>query len=103
MLARAEIVHSTILQKLIELFKSKGYDTRSNRFVDLFAHNDEKAYLIEVKSTENKNFRSQARKGIVQLFENDYFDISRFTDENNFIQSNTEPHKYLLIMTTSLS
>ena len=83
MLARAEVVHSTILQNLIDLFKSKGYDTRSNRFVDLFAYNDEKSYLIEVKSTENKNFRSQARKGIVQLFENDYFDISRFTDENN--------------------
>ena len=83
MLARAESVHSTILQSLIDLFKRRGYDTRSNKFVDLFAYNENKAFLIEVKSTENKNFRSQARKGIIQLFENDYFDIRRFADENN--------------------
>ena len=75
MLARAESVHSTILQSLIDLFKRRGYDTRSNKFVDLFAYNENKAFLIEVKSTENKNFRRQARKGIIQLFENDYFDI----------------------------
>ena len=83
MLARAETVHSSILQNLLDLFKSRGYDTRSNRFVDLFAYNDRKSFLIEVKSTENKNFRSQARKGIVQLLENDYFDISRFKEEQN--------------------
>jgi len=83
MLARAEVVHSTILQSLIDIFKSKGYDTRSNRFVDLFAYNDDRSYLVEVKSTENQNFRSQARKGIIQLFENDYFDIARFTEEKN--------------------
>ena len=83
MLARAEVVHSTILQSLIDMFKSKGYDTRSNRFVDLFAYNEDRSYLVEVKSTENKNFRSQARKGIIQLFENDYFDINRFTAEKD--------------------
>ena len=81
MLARAETVHCSILQNLLDLFKSKGYDTRSNRFVDLFAYNDRSSFLIEVKSTENRNFRSQARKGIVQIFENDYFDISRFKEE----------------------
>ncbi len=83
LLARAEVVHSTILQNLIEIFRSKGYDTRSNKFVDLFAYNKEQSFLLEVKSTENKNFRSQARKGIVQLFENDYFDITKFVNENN--------------------
>jgi hypothetical protein len=81
MLARAESAHSSILQNLLKLFKSKGYDTRSNRFVDLFAYNDRRSFLIEVKSTENRNFRSQARKGIVQLLENDFFDISRFAEE----------------------
>lgn len=94
MLARAEVVHSTILQNLLNLFKSKGYDTRSNKFVDLFAYNENKAFLIEVKSTENKNFRSQARKGIIQLFENDYFDIQRFTDENKI--SIDEKYKILV-------
>lgn len=83
LLARAETVHSTILENLIEIFRSKGYDTLSNRFVDLFAHNKERSFLFEVKSTESKNFRSQARKGLVQLFEYDYFEIRRFVKENN--------------------
>ncbi len=83
LLAKAENIHSTILQELIQLFKSKGYDTRSNRFVDLYAYNDSRSFLFEVKSTENKNFRSQARKGVLQLFEYDYFDIAKFVQENN--------------------
>jgi hypothetical protein len=83
LLARAENVHSTILQELIDIFKKKGYDTLSNKFVDLFAHDGNRSYLLEVKSTENNNFRSQARKGIVQLFEYDYFEISKYVSENN--------------------
>lgn len=83
LLARAEDVHSTILQNLIDIFKSKGYETLSNKFVDLFAHNEDRSFLFDVKSTENRNFRSQARKGLVQLFEYDYFDVNRYTTENN--------------------
>jgi hypothetical protein len=98
MLARAEVVHSTILQSLIDIFKSKGYDTRSNRFVDLFAYNEDRCYLVEVKSTENKNFRSQARKGIIQLFENDYFDINRFTEEEDLHLSK----KYKILVTSTV-
>lgn len=82
LLAKAEEVHCTILQNLIDIFKRKGYDTRSNRFVDLFAYNENKAFLFEVKSTENRNFRSQARKGLVQLLEYDYFDVNKFVNEN---------------------
>lgn len=82
LLARAETAHSTILQNLIDLFKSRGYDTLSNRFVDLFAHNSDRAFLFEVKSTENRNFRSQARKGLIQLFEYDYFEIRKFINEH---------------------
>jgi len=82
LLARAEVAHSTILENLIEIFRSKGYDTFSNRFVDLFAHNEEKSFLFEVKSTENRNFRNQARKGLIQLFEYDYFEIRKFVAEN---------------------
>ncbi|MBI2051212.1 hypothetical protein HYT33_00415 [Candidatus Roizmanbacteria bacterium] len=81
LLSRAEISHATILQRLIEIFRSKGYETRSNRFVDLFAHNQERSFLIEVKSTENRNFRVQARKGVLQLFEYDYFEVNRFINE----------------------
>jgi hypothetical protein len=84
LLARAETIHSTILQSLIDIFRSKGYETCSNRFVDLFAYNENRSFLFEVKSTENKNFRSQARKGLIQLFEYDYFEIRKFIIDNSF-------------------
>jgi hypothetical protein len=83
LLAKAEVAHATVLQQLITMFKSKGFETRSNRFVDLFAYNEDRSFLFEVKSTENNNFRSQARKGIVQLYEYDYFEVSRFVNEHN--------------------
>lgn len=82
-LARAEESHFTVLQELIVLFKRKGYDTFSNKHVDLFAHNGDRSFLFEVKSTENRNFRVQARKGIIQLYEYDYFEISKFKREKN--------------------
>ncbi len=84
LLARAETVHSTILQNLIDIFRSKGYETCSNKFVDLFTYNENRSFLFEVKSTESKNFRSQARKGLIQLFEYDYFEIRKFTADNKF-------------------
>ncbi len=83
LLARAEVVHCTILQQLIDLFRKHGYETMSNRHVDLFAQNGKQSYLLEVKSTENKNFRSQARKGLIQLFEYDYFEIRKYLLESN--------------------
>ena len=83
LLAKADRVHSSIIQRLIEIFKAKGYDTLSNRFVDLFAHNEKRSLLFEVKSTENSNFRSQARKGMIQLFEYDYFEIRKYEKEQN--------------------
>lgn len=80
-LARAELTHHTVLQKLIDIFRKKGYATLSNKHVDLFAYDEARSFLFEVKSTENKNFRVQARKGIVQLFEYDYFEINKFKNE----------------------
>mgnify|MGYP001611828889 FL=1 len=80
-LARAELTHHTILQELIDIFRRKGYATLSNKHVDLFAYNEARSFLFEVKSTENRNFRVQARKGIVQLFEYDYFEINKFKNE----------------------
>ncbi len=82
-LARAESAHHFIIQNLINIFRSKGYATLSNEFVDLFTHDEKRSFLFEVKSTENKNFRSQARKGIVQLYEYDYFEINKFKKEKN--------------------
>lgn len=82
-LARAEESHYSILDQLISMFRKKGYDTLSNKHVDLYAHNENRSFLIEVKSTENKNFRVQARKGIVQLYEYDYFEINKFKQEKS--------------------
>jgi hypothetical protein len=82
LLAKAEITHANVLQELIKIFRNKGYDTLNNRAVDLFAYNEKKSFLFEVKSTENKNFRKQAQKGVIQLFECNYFDIARFVNEN---------------------
>ncbi len=93
-LDRANAVHASILQQLIELFRKHGYDTRSSRTVDLFAHNRTSAFLFEVKSTESSNFRSQARKGIAQLFEYEYFDVNKFAQDNNYIFNNK--HKLII-------
>ncbi len=82
LLDRANIVHATILQQLIDMFRRHGYETRQSKTVDLFAHNKKRAFLFDVKSTENNNFRSQARKGIAQLFEYEYFDVQKFADDN---------------------
>ena len=82
-LARAEAAHFSIIENLIHIFRNKGYDTLSNKQVDLFAHDETRSFLFEVKSTENRNFRRQARKGIIQLYEYDYFEINKFKEEKN--------------------
>jgi len=99
-LARAELAHHTVLDQLITIFRKKGFATLSNKYVDLFAYNETRSFLFEVKSTENKNFRVQARKGIVQLYEYDYFEISKykqekqksFKDEYRILVTSKEPH-----------
>lgn len=82
LLTRAENAHVSVLQQLINIFKKKGYETRSNKHVDLFAFNEEKSFLCEVKSIENRNFKPQAQKGIIQLLEYDYFEVQSFIRAN---------------------
>ena len=93
-LARAESAHYSIIERLIDIFKKRGYIIFSNKFVDLFAHDEKRSFLFEVKSTENRNFRSQARKGIVQLFEYDYFEINKFKEEKSI--NFKEQHRILM-------
>jgi len=81
LLERANDAHQETLGKLKSVFESKGYKIYFNRHVDLFALNQQKSYLFEVKSYENVNFLNQSRKGIVQLFENEYFEIKNFYNE----------------------
>lgn len=94
LLDRANAIHSSILEQLIVLFKKNGYKTRSSRTVDLFAHNKNRAFLFEVKSTENNNFRIQARKGIAQLLEYDFFDVEKYAKDNNLLFN--ERHKLII-------
>ncbi|MEK7107128.1 MAG: hypothetical protein AAB899_02985 [Patescibacteria group bacterium] len=82
-LARAEASHHSILEELISMFRKKGYATLSNEYVDLFAHDENRSFLFEVKSTENRNFKIQARKGIIQLYEYDYFEINKYKEEKH--------------------
>lgn len=79
-LEKAESEHHETLSMLFELLKQHGYETYYNRHVDLFAIKGNDSFLFEVKSIHNKNFRSQSRKGIVQLFEYEYFDINEFLE-----------------------
>lgn len=93
-LDRANTAHQSILQQLLDIFRSRGYDTLSSPFVDLFVHNENRAFLFEVKSTENRNFRPQARKGLAQLLEYEYFGVRKFEQDNNLVFS----EKYKLII-----
>lgn len=79
LLERAEEGHADILKQAIEFFKGHGFDTWSNQHVDLLAESGKSgaAYLVEVKSTVNNNFRRQARSAIGQLYEYEYFDVRR--------------------------
>jgi hypothetical protein len=92
-LARAESAHLSVMQQLLDIFRVKGYDTHYNEYVDLFAHNENTSVLFEVKSNENKNFRVQARKGIAQLFEYDYFEIGKYKKEKGI----DFEHKYKIL------
>lgn len=94
-LARADSAHLSVMQQLLDLFKARGYDTWFNEYVDLFAHNDKKSFLFEVKSNENKNFRVQARKGIAQLFEYDYFEVDKYKKEKGI--DFAEQHRVLAL------
>lgn len=92
-LERAENAHQETLAVLFELLKEYGYETYFNRHVDLFAVKGNHSILFEVKSLSGSNFRSQARKGIVQLYEYDYFEVRKFIKEKQITGS---PDKALI-------
>lgn len=87
-LAKAEKAHFDIVAHLRLLFANKGYRVFANNHVDLFAFKKDKSILVEAKSIENRNFKSQSRKGIVQLFEYNYFEVSKFRNDNELSFSN---------------
>lgn len=78
LLERAEEEHARILQAAIDFFQNKGFETWNNQHVDLLAESENQAFLVEVKSTTEKKFRTQARRAVGQLFEYEYFDIRKY-------------------------
>ncbi|MBI5020544.1 MAG: hypothetical protein HZB59_03835 [Ignavibacteriales bacterium] len=83
LLSRAEQAHFDIVSYLRLFFRNKGYKVFNNNHVDIFAHDSKTSVLIEAKSVENKNFKSQSRKGIIQLYEYSYFEIAKYKTKNN--------------------
>ena len=79
-LQRAETAHADILSLLYRRLRERGYECFKNNHIDLLAVQASagRSLLIEAKSNEGDNFRAQARKGIAQLFEYNYFELARF-------------------------
>ena len=79
-LQRAETAHADILSLLYRRLRERGYECFKNNHIDLLAVQASagRSLLIEAKSNEGDNFRAQARKGIAQLFEYNYFELERF-------------------------
>jgi hypothetical protein len=79
-LQRAETAHADILSLLYRKLRERGYECFKNNHIDLLAvkATEGRSLLIEAKSNEGDNFRAQARKGIAQLFEYNYFEMERF-------------------------
>lgn len=72
--------HTEVLRQLLQLFGERGYTCFQNNHIDLLALSADRtrSVLVEAKSIENANFISQARKGIVQLFEYNHFEVSEY-------------------------
>ncbi|HHP2703593.1 TPA: hypothetical protein ACR8U9_004401 [Citrobacter freundii] len=70
---RANLTHKILLGKLNDYLVSKGATSLENEHIDLYAKlKNNKKFLFEVKSIDDKNLLSQTRKGISQLYEYRY-------------------------------
>lgn len=94
-LQQAETAHADILSVLFDTLESRGYACFKNNHLDLLAVHAEqgRSLLIEAKSNENDNFRAQARKGIAQLFEYNYFEMQRFKAQRGLAL----PHEHQIL------
>ena len=94
LLAKAEKSHYQIIKDVHTQLQENGFDTYFNNHVDLFACKADTSILIEAKSIENRNFKSQSRKGIVQLFEYNFFEVQKFKIDQQLSKMDT--HKLLV-------
>lgn len=69
---RASNAHNRLTNLLADKIRKKGGIPKSNVLVDLAAQISYGKYIFEVKSTTERNMRSQIRRGISQLYEYRY-------------------------------
>lgn len=89
--------HTQILRQLRKIFGDRGYNCYQSNRIDMLAISADRSrsVLIEAKSVENANFVPQSQKGIVQLFEYNYFEVAAYKREHG-IQPSTE-HQLLAL------
>ena len=69
---RANDAHNRLTNLLAHRIREKGGIPKSNVLVDLATKINDGKFIFEVKSTTEKNMRSQIRRGISQLYEYRY-------------------------------
>jgi len=79
-LERANKVHSSILDTLSCELRRRGYIPQYNQFIDLFCQRENDMIIFEIKSITSKNWLSQIRKGISQLYEYRYIHNLHFAN-----------------------
>jgi hypothetical protein len=71
---RARSSHQTLIDLMAARLREYGTIPRSNRYIDLSANVDNTNHLFEMKSTTERNFTSQVRRGLSQLYEYRYIE-----------------------------
>jgi hypothetical protein len=100
LLDRATKLHQTAVNQLYTIFFRHGYSCyESLKSFDFLAFKSHKAYLIEVKSLSENNYRSQTRSALIQLEEYKYVHEKDFKEMKvqNLIKIvcyHTRPNKY---------
>jgi hypothetical protein len=69
---RANRIHERLTALVAERLRGIGAIPRRNQFIDLAATVQTEFFMFEIKTTTPRNFRSQVRRGISQLYEYRY-------------------------------
>ncbi len=71
---RASASHRMLVNMMAEKLRAYGAIPKANRFIDLSGRVADTDYLFEMKSTTERNFTSQIRRGLSQLYEYRYIE-----------------------------
>jgi len=71
---RAASSHQALVNLMARKLRGYGAIPRSNRYIDLSARVCNRSHLFEMKSTTERNFTSQIRRGLSQLYEYRYIE-----------------------------